>query len=218
MKTKKSDLIVIGVSALSLAGIAAIYPRFPETVPVHWNFASVPDSWGPRWTILLMGALPLAVYLLMKLGPRFDPRKEAFLRHAAAYSVLTAVISLCFVPITWIVALASLGIPVDVGVLVRIVIGVLFVVIGNFLGKFRPNYFVGIRTPWTLTDPEVWRKTHRRGGWTFVAMGAAMLASVAVPHSALAAALVFASILGGVAYLFIYSYLEYRKSAAAKTS
>lgn len=212
MNLKKLDLLVILACAVSIAGLAVVvYPRLPETVPTHWNFRSEVDAYGPRWTILLMGLLPFAVFLLMKLAPRFDPRREAYERHAKPYAILTAVISLAFVPIAWIVALAALGVGIDVGILIRVVIGLLFIAIGNYLGTLRPNYFVGIRTPWTLADPEVWRRTHRRGALVFIAMGAVVLLSLALPHSALAGGLALASILLLVLYLFVYSYLEFRK-------
>ncbi|HCM28690.1 MAG: hypothetical protein A2Z99_05515 [Treponema sp. GWB1_62_6] len=210
MKGKKTDLAVLAVCAASLAGLVVVYGRLPENIPVHWNFRSEVDGWGPRWTIFLMGALPPAIFLMMKAAPRFDPRREAYVKHAKAYAILTAVLSMAFIPISWMVAIAGLGIALDIGILVRVVIGALFIAIGNYLGKLRPNYFIGVRTPWTLSDPEVWKKTHRRGAWVFVGMGACMLASLLVPHSAAGAALVLASIVGGVAYLFVYSYFEWK--------
>jgi len=160
----------------------------------------------------IMGALPLAIYPLLKIVPRFDPRREAYEKHGKAYAILTTMLALAFIPISWIVALAALGADVPVDILVRIVIGTLFVVLGNFMGKFRPNYFVGIRTPWTLSDPEVWKKTHRHGAWVFIIMGLCMLASIMVPHSVVATIVVLASIIGGVIYLFAYSYLMWRKA------
>lgn len=213
MTLKKTDIAVLAAGALSLAGLALAYPRLPEPIPVHWNFRSEADGWGPRWTIFLMGALGPACLLLMKLLPRIDPRKEAYARHEKPYSVLTAAISIAMIPIPWFVAAAALGYGIDVGILVRLVIGALFLVIGNFMGKIKQTYFVGIRTPWTLADPEAWRKTHRRGGYVFVGMGLCMLATLAAPHSAAASALAAGSVAGGVLYLFVYSYLEFKKTA-----
>ncbi|GAB1482689.1 SdpI family protein [Treponema sp.] len=212
MKINKIDALVGGLGLLSFTTLAVfVYPRLPETIPVHWNFKSEVDGWGPRWTIHLLSALPLAMYLLLRVVPRIDPRKEAYKKHEKPYAILSAAISLFLLPIVWISALAAMGLAIDVGILVRILVGALFIVIGNLLGKFRPNYFVGIRTPWTLADGEVWRKTHRRGAWVFIIMGAIMLLSLSVPHSAIAGGIAIASIIGGVVYLFLYSYLEFRK-------
>ncbi len=216
MKPKKADIAVLAVCAASLAGLAALLPRLPEQIPTHWNFMNEPDAWGPRWTILAMGALPLAVWLLMKAAPRIDPRREAYARHRRAYSIITTAICLALAPIAWISAAAALGWAVDVGILIRILIGVLFVVLGNFMGKFKPNFFIGIRTPWTLSDPDVWRRTHRRGALVFVIMGVCMLASIAVPHAALAAIVGIGPVPAGVVYLFLNSYLDYRKKEKAK--
>lgn len=211
MKAKKHEIALMAACVASLAGLAAIYGRLPEAIPVRWNFRSEVDGWGPRWNILLMGALPLAVFLIMKAAPRFDPRKEAYEKHARSYAILTAIMSLVFIPISWLVALAALGIALDVGIWIRLVIGLLFIAIGNYLGTLRPNFFIGIRTPWTISDPEVWKKTHRRGAWVFIGMGACMLASLLIPHSAAGAILVVASILGGVVYLLMYSWLQWKR-------
>jgi uncharacterized membrane protein len=212
MTFKKIDIIAIAAGGLSLAGLALILPGLPETIPTHWNFRSEADGWGPRWTILAMGALPLAIWLLMKAAPLIDPRRESYARHEKAYGILTAAISAALLPIPWFVAAAAKGIDIDVGILVRLVVGALLLVLGNFLGKLKQTYFVGIRTPWTLADPEVWRKTHRRGGYVFVVMGACMLASIAIPDAAAAAVFGIGPVILGVAYLFLYSYLLYRKS------
>jgi len=216
MKMAKVDIVVLAAGALSLAGLAALMPSLPETIPTHWNFANEVDGWGPRWSILAMGALPLATWLLMKVAPLIDPRREAYARHKRAYTVIAAVLCFALLPVAWIVAAAALGYAIDVGLLVRIVVGALLIVLGNFMGKLKPNYFVGIRTPWTLADAEVWRRTHRRGAVVFIAMGASMLASIAIPHAAIAGLVGIGPVIAGVVYIFLYSYLEYRKGEKAK--
>ncbi len=118
MRIKKIDVLVVGLSVLSLIGLAlAIYPRLPETIPVHWNYKSQVDGWGPRWTLLIMGALPLAIYLLMKGLPHIDPRKEAYKKHEKPYMIISALIALFVAPIAWIMGLADMGLAIDVGII-----------------------------------------------------------------------------------------------------
>jgi len=201
----------MAAAILSLAGTIAAYPFLPATVPLHWDFAGRVDSWGPRWNMLWLGALPLATALLLRLLPRLDPRRASYERHARAYAIIGRLIVLALAAIAWVAILAALGLGLDVGVLVRLLLGLLFVGLGNFMGTLKPNYFVGIKTPWALADDEVWRLTHRRGALVFVALGALFILSLAIPAGRALEALVLASTLGGVAYLYLYSYLCWRR-------
>jgi uncharacterized membrane protein len=217
MHLKKRDLIAMGTTVLSLAGLAALYRKLPASIPTHWNLSGRVDGWSPRWSIFAQGALPLGLYLLMRLIPRIDPRSESHAQHERAYGVLSLTVSLGFIPIAWISAAAALGADIDSGALVRVAIGVMFAVIGNFLGKLRSNYFIGIRTPWTLADDEVWRKTHRRGGAVFVAAGLLTAATAFVPSPVAGSLIGFGAILGASAYVTLYSYLEFRKLGKKRT-
>src|SRR5262249_32769783 len=105
--------------------------------------------------------------------------------------------------------LMARGYPLDSSAIVVTMTGVLLVVIGNFMGKIRPNWFVGIRTPWTLSSKVSWDRTHRLGGWLFIVGGIAMIASVAAPSSlriGICASVPFAI----VGICFVYSYFLWR--------
>lgn len=207
----KTSRILVAASVLSLAGTAAAYFFLPDTVPIHWSFEGQVDSWGPRWSILALGCLPLAVALLMAWLPRIDPRREAYAKHAKTYEILQVLLVLVMMGLVWVTVAASLGLAVDVSVAIRILIGILFLGMGNFLGRLRRNYFVGIKTPWALADDEVWRLTHRRGAVVFVVMGAFFLLSLAFKPGWIVGFVTLAPTLLGVAYLFVYSWQAWRK-------
>jgi len=97
----------------------------------------------------------------MVLVPRIDPRKDNYVRFKGAYRYIKLGLTAFMVLLHTVIVLSSLGhqIPVDRFVITGI--GFLFMLIGNFMGQFRHNYFVGIKTPWTLASEEVWQKTHR---------------------------------------------------------
>ncbi len=211
MKAKKSDIVILLINLVSLVGLALLLPRLPKTIPIHWNFRGQADNWGPRWMVLLMGSLPLGIFIMMKILPLIDPRKESYRLHAKAYSIITVAISLVFIPIAWIVALAGLQVQLDVGIVTRLFIGLLFIILGNYMGKLRTNFFVGIRTPWTLSNPEVWQKTHRRGAWVFVLMGLIFWLSLIQPHSPLLAGIATAAVILGTLYIILYSYILFHK-------
>lgn len=208
MKTSK---FLLAVAILSLAGTAVAYFFLPETIPMHWNFEGEVDSWGPRWSILALGCLPLGVALLMAWLPRFDPRREAYAKHAKTYEILQVILVLMMTGLVWITVAAALGSTLDVSLAVRILIGALFIAMGNYLGRLKRNYFVGIKTPWALADDEVWRLTHRRGALVFVIMGASFLLSLAFRPGWIVGAVTLVPTILGVAYVFVYSWWVWKK-------
>ncbi len=207
----KGGRLILVFAALSLAGTVLAYFHLPETIPLHWDYSGRIDNWGPRWSILLLGALPLATALLMRALPRIDPKRDSYRKHEKTYEVIQVIVVLMLAGVSWISVASGLGVPMDVGVLVRILIGVSFIGLGNFMGRLKRNYFVGIKTPWALADDEVWRRTHRCGGWVFVGMGAAFLVSLAVPPGPALGVVTLVPTIGGVVFLFLYSWLQWRK-------
>lgn len=132
---------------------------------IHWNVAGEADSFINKWwgallfPIFLTGIVALVVFL-----PKVDPRKENYEKFEKVYRIFLHVFVL-FLFSMYVVTLAyNIGIPVQVDVVVPIGVGMLFIAIGNYMPKIKPNYFFGIRTPWTLENEEVWQKTHRVGG------------------------------------------------------
>jgi len=212
----KTDGKLLALCLLSLAGTAVAYFFLPETIPLHWNAMGDIDSWGPRLNVFWMGALPLLILALLHYLPALDPRRDSYAKHERAYGALKAITVLFLVAVSWIDVAVSLGARLDVSALVRLGTGILFIVLGNYLGQIRPNYFVGIKTPWTLANGEVWRRTHRRGGYVFVAMGLVFVASLALPPGAILVAVDFGAVFAGIGYLTAYSYLEFRKEQEDK--
>ena len=111
----------------------------------------------------------------------------------------------------WLTVAVALGAFFDVGVMVRFLVGILFICFGNYMGQLRHNYFIGIRTPWTLANEEVWRRTHRRGGWVFVFMGLGFFCSLLVPSGYVGAWIALGGVVLGVGYLVAYSYIVYKR-------
>jgi uncharacterized membrane protein len=180
--------IALGALAADLVASFALLGRLPERVPVHWNFHGEVDRWGSRWELLLFGP-PLLVFLwaLFAALPGIDPKVRAASQSAdpeappAEQGSREAVFSivLCLVAVLHVVALLQAAGVVAAGArLHALALSGLMLLLGNVLGRVRPNFFVGIRTPWTLADDQVWRRTHRLAGKTF--FGGGLLALVAV--------------------------------------
>jgi uncharacterized membrane protein len=201
--------IVVGMFALS----AWAWPQIPADaqVPIHWGPSGEIDGYGPKWLGLLgLPAVALGVVVLLSLIPRIEPRRENLARSAPAY-IAICIAAVGFLAAIHVVAvMAALGNDVDVAAVALIGAGVMFAVIGNFLGKTRSNWFFGIRTPWTLSSEESWTRTHRLGGRMFLGLGLLVLLATVLLGSALALWVMLAALAIGVAILFVYSYLVWR--------
>ena len=200
---------VLAVLVALFAGV--VYGRLPAEVPVHWNVAGEVDGWMPRFPGAFLMPLGVLVLWVLALGlPRIDPRREEYERFGETYWLLMNLIML-FVAALGVMTLgAALGWGVDVGRVVTAGVGVLFVALGNFLPRVRPNWWMGVRTPWTLSSERVWARTQRLAGWLFVAAGLAVLLATPLPGEPRMVVL-----LGGVAVAAlvptIYSYLAWRR-------
>lgn len=208
MKLLKDNVLGLGLTICAFVVIAAMYPQMPERVPTHWNLHGVADGFMPKpWGPFVL-PLTMAGLLVLFAGLRFVSPKEAPVeRFGRVYSIITgAVLAFLFV-LTVVCGLAATGTAVNVTKVVMLAVGVLFLVMGNFMGKVTRNYFVGIRTPWTLANDEVWFRTHRLGGKVFVVAGLGIAAAVLLDQVVLALPLLLAS----AAIPVIYSYAVYRR-------
>ncbi|MGE5619135.1 MAG: SdpI family protein [Sphingomonadaceae bacterium] len=199
-------IIIAGMILLA----AAVWPTAPDSYPVHWNWAGQVDRYGGKAEVLLGFPLgTLALYLLLLLVPRVDPHRENYPRFAGAYSVIRLAITVGAALMYGVTLLAGYGAPVDTTLILFLLIGGLLVVLGNYMGKIRQNWFVGIRTPWTLSSRRSWNKTHRLGGWILIAMGLALMLA-ALLRSPLVFGLVTVLVVAGVVWIIVYSYLVWR--------
>lgn len=206
----KSELPQLGIIAALFAWSAFLWPGAPETLPVHFDLSGTPDRFGSKLEgLFVVPALALGLYLLLRFLPRLDPMRANYPSFAGAYATLRLAVLLMLGCIDLILLLPMVGVPLNQTVLVRVITGGLLIVLGSVMGKIRPNWFVGIRTPWTLASKESWVKTHRLGGWAFVLAGLAFVLSAPLPARP---ALIMCLIALGAALVWtiVYSYLVWR--------
>ncbi len=199
---------------LLLAGmftLAAItWAWAPERIPVHWNLHQQVDRYGGKFEGLLgIPLLALGIYLLMPVVARIDPGRANYPGFWGAFTTLRLALVAFMAAIYGIIHLWLRGIEVNMGTVMPLLLGALFIVIGNLLGKLRPNWFVGIRTPWTLSSKDAWVRTHRAGGWVFIGGGFAVMAAGLV-HAPWALWSAFAALLAGFLGVTVYSYFVWR--------
>jgi uncharacterized membrane protein len=192
------------------------YRAFPAEVPIHWNMAGQPDDWsGPGFAAFFFPAVITGIYLLMTLLPLADPQKKRYMEFGRPYTILRLTLVLFMTMIYFVASSAGIGYRIDMNLIMPFAVGSLFIVIGNFMPKFKKNWFVGIRTPWTLSDERVWTKTHRVGGRLFIIGGLLLMLTAFLPLWLRAPALLAAValvVLGTVGY----SYFIWRKLKSEK--
>ena len=170
--------LIAGAYAYSLA----VYARLPERVPTHWNAAGEVDGWSGRAVgAFLMPTVALGLWLLFLVLPRLDPRRANYARFGPTYDLVVATVIVFQVALHVLLLGVALGWPVAVDTVIIVGVGLLLLLLGNVLPRVRPNWFIGIRTPWTLSSDRAWEKTHRVGGYIFSAAGLVVVAAAALP-------------------------------------
>jgi uncharacterized membrane protein len=210
--------IVGGSLVVAMVLISAwAWPQIPGAaqVPIHWGPDGEIDGYAPKAIGLLMvPAISLALLGLLALVPRIEPRRENLQRSGSAYVAVGITVMAFLAAIHVVVVLVALGNDVDLASIAILGTGAMFVVIGNFLGKTRSNWFFGIRTPWTLSSELSWSRTHRVGGWLFIAVGLLVIAGAVILGPELSVWLMLGSLLASVAGLVAYSYVVWRDDPA----
>ncbi len=150
--------------AAMLVLLATTWPVAPDRIPTHWNAAGEVDGWGTRVTGLLLPPLfALGLYLVFLFAPRVDPGRANYASFPDTYLVIRTAVLAVMALFYGIACLSARGVAVSVQVVAPLAVGLLFVVLGSVMGKIRPNWFVGIRTPWTISSKVAWVRTHRPG-------------------------------------------------------
>lgn len=206
----KFKFLIISVSLLALASAVYFFPVLPDKIPTHWEMSGEIDQYSSKWLIFVFALLPIAVYAIMGILPKIDPKKESYLKHQKAYETTRIATFVFMTGIYVLTLLASFGYDIKMDMIIKFGIGALFILIGNVLSQARHNYFFGIKTPWTLANETVWNKTHRVGAYSFVIMGL-VNCTMAFISGIISGYIFFASIMIGAGYPVVYSYIQYKK-------
>ena len=197
----------------AFAASALLYGRLPEAIPVHWNPHGEIDRYGSRLEgAFLLPTVALAVWLLLSLLPRIDPRRESYPKFRASYDLVVLATVALLVAIHLIVLAIALGYPAPITRLIPIGLGLMLITIGNVLPRTRPNWWMGVRTPWTLSSDRVWTRTHRLGGFLLVGAGVATLLGAFLPAPWSFGIAVGAAVAAAIASV-VSSYLFWRQES-----
>jgi uncharacterized membrane protein len=187
----------------------AIYPAIPELVVSHWNAAGQPDGYMSKfWGLFLIPLIMMGFVALFAVIPRIDPHKKNYEKFRDYYEGFILVFVFFMLAIQVQIILWSLGYQISPNLTFPVLIGILFIYLGFLLGHAEQNWFVGIRTPWTLSSTTVWKKTHEIGGKLFIIAG--VISFVGIVAGAYALWFVLVPVLAVAVFTVVYSYIEYQ--------
>lgn len=200
-----------GLVGVTILLTMLLYPFLPEKIPIHWNYLGEIDSYGAKPWIFLSSGCMIVVVLVMELARHIDPRKENYIKFEHVFINIQMMTILIFFFVFLCSAYASFyPTQIDMNFIMSLMIGFLFIVIGNVMPKIKSNYFMGIKTPWTLQNSEVWRRTHRLAGKLWFGAGLLLMLSALLPKEYNMAAIVILSIVIAI-IPYVYSYVCFKK-------
>ena len=207
----KKHVFPLGITLLTLVAWLIALPHLPATMPIHWGANGEADGFATKINamILTVGIMVL-IYFIIAFVPRIDPRKENYKYFSKTYNIVLNAVLLLFFFVNMSTILQGLGYNVPMSYIAPIMAGLVFIIIGNYLQRVRSNYFMGIRTPWTLSNENVWKKTHRLSGKIFFIGGLLILISAFLPDG-YKSVIMWGSIVLCVAIPYLYSYVAYKK-------
>jgi uncharacterized membrane protein len=206
---KRITLICWLSSLLPILYFFFLLPDMPAEVPTHFNSRGEPDAYGSPWTVLLaIVVIVIPVNLILQYAPKIDPKQKIKLEQAS-FQRLRLLLALSMAALAVVIVHATVN-PVSVN-FISLIIWALFAFIGNYMQNVKHNYFIGVRTPWTLENEEVWRKTHRLTGRAFFYGGIlGMILSLFLGMDWSMYILLSFSV-GVTIFAFAYSYRVYKK-------
>lgn len=190
--------------ALIIAFIASaviIYFFLPETIPLHWSASGHIDVWGQRWFSLLIPLFAICLYYLWELIPRVVVYKKNFKKLGVKYEHLLTNLILIIILLYLLTILSAYGLMLDIKYFIIIPVSIFIIYFGTLMKYVKRNYFIGIKTPWTLSSEKAWNKTHERGSRLFQAYGFILLSLLILPAETF-----FWVLLTPLVVIIIYSY------------
>ena len=201
-------MIIAGILVLTFAISILAWPYLPDRMASHWGLSGEVNGYMPKvWGLLLIPFLSGGLTLLFLIIPRIDPLKANIAKFRKVYDGFIIVFLLFLLYIQCLVIFWNLGTRFNFSQLLSPALAVLFYAMGILIGRAKRNWFIGIRTPWTLSSERVWEKTHALGGKLFRIAAVVTLLGVLLPG--LAIFFILAPVLTASVYLVVYSYFEY---------
>ena len=212
----RKEIPLWAIMLIPLVYIGYIWGSLPDSVPIHFDIHGEANDWGSKWMILLLPAINLGTYLLLLFVRSIDPKRMKDEAQSAVFYKIRMVMVLFMSFIGIVITYATVKGNMEHGLSRFLFAGIflLFAVLGNFMINIKPNWFIGVRTPWTLSNDNVWRKTHQVTGkmWFYGGLICAVLSFFMKDEWSGALMIVFA--IGSAIFAFGYSFWLFKKETA----
>ena len=211
MSTKTTSIIVLSLVAIAVLAGALLWNQLPDQMASHWDINDQVNGYMPKfWGVFLMPMVVLGMFGLFIVLPNVDPLKANIAQFRGAFNLFILLISIFMLYVHALTLAWSLGYQnFKISSAMLPFLGILFIFIGYMLKQAKRNFFIGIRTPWTLSSDTVWDKTHQLGSVLFMVSGALAVVG-SFFGSTTAFILFFVPLMGSTIFLVIYSYILYR--------
>lgn len=213
MKTKNltREIILWAIVLIPLVYLALVWDRLPEQVAVHFNLQGEADGWASKSSLILivLGTTALLNLIMLAL-PHIDPKRK-LTQMGSKYHQLRFILVVFMAALSVFLIHHALNPDIARQNIHFLLIGGLFIALGNYFQAVKPNYFIGIRTPWTLESEQVWRRTHRLGGILWIVGGILLIALALLPEWGMQQALYITVIALTVLIPVVYSFMIYRQ-------
>jgi len=207
---RRSELIAVGIVVILFAVGIYMYPQLPDTIASHWNAQGQVNGYMSKfWGLFFLPLISVGLVLLFVAIPRIDPLKANIEKFRTFYDRFFVLFMVFFFYFYLLTILWNMGVQYNFNQVLAPAFGGLFYYIGVMIEHAKRNWFVGIRTPWTLSSENVWDKTHAIGAKLFKIVGVVALLGVLFPNYTIFFVLV--PVLVVAVYLIVYSYFAYQR-------
>jgi uncharacterized membrane protein len=191
---------------------AIVWNQLPSQLPIHFNLQGEANDWGPKWIFPIM---VIGIYLLLLILPFIDPRKKNYKLFEGTYYKIRLFMVLFFVLINSVIMASEAGANINRDRLIMTGVLGLIILLGNYFSTLKPNWFIGIRLPWTLESESNWKKTHHLAGRLWFWIGLALLFASFILPSEIFRKLMIGGIILLVAAPIGYSFYIFQKEKKA---
>jgi len=211
MENKITNIVLLAIVALAFVTGAFFYPQLPSQIASHWDASGQVNGYMDKfWGIFLLPFIMLGIFILYAVIPLIDPFKANIKEFKKYYNAIWIFLEVFFLYVYGLSVAWNLGYRFNFTVAIVPAVAVLWFFMGTFLKNVKRNWFMGIRTPWTLSSDIVWEKTHKLGGKLFQVSAVISLLGLFFGEGALIFFIVVPAILSAIIAV-VYSYLEYKK-------
>lgn len=216
MSTQNTAILVLILIAAAVIAGALLWGQLPEQMASHWNVNNEVDGYMPKfWGVFMMPLVTLGMLALFLVLPNIDPLKANIAQFRGAFNLFIVLITVFMLYIHGLTLVWNMGYRnFEMGAAMMPFMGLLFIFIGYLLRQAKRNFFIGIRTPWTLSSDTVWEKTHQLGSVLFMVSGVLAFIGGFV-NGPTAFWLLFVPLMGSTLFLVVYSYILYRRETQA---